>query len=132
MCTEQLSLMRSMKRWKNTSDTTRYHLADATFKERHSNDKRDFKNQKYCNCTELAKYVWELKGKTIAPIIKWKILSKVYGNRKQNMCILCLTEKLWIINFIHDHSYLNKKFELRNKCRDINKFLLQNVKRWIW
>ena len=35
--------------------------ADTTFKERHSNHKRDFKHLKYGNCTELAKYVWELK-----------------------------------------------------------------------
>ena len=104
-------------------------LADNTFKERHSNHKRDFKHQKYCNSTELAKYVWELKEEIIALIIKWEILNKVYGNPKQNMCILCLTEKLWIINFIYDNNYLNKKSELINKCRHINKFLLKNVKR---
>ena len=69
-------------------------LADTTFKERHSNHKRYFKYQKYRNCAELTKYVWELKEKNIAPIIKWEILSKVYGNPKQNMCILCSTEKL--------------------------------------
>ena len=103
-------------------------LADTTFKERHSNHKRDFKHQKYHNCIELAKYVWELKEKNIAPIIKWEILSNVYDNPEQNMCILCLTEKLWIINFIHDNNYLNKKSELINKCRHFNKFLLRNVK----
>ena len=103
-------------------------LANITFKERQSNHKKDFKHQKYRNCTELAKYVWELKEKNIVPIIKCKILSKVYGNPKQNMCILCLTEKLWIINFIHDNNYLNKKSELINKCRHFNKFLLRNVK----
>ena len=47
-------------------------LADATFKERHSNRKRAFKHQKYHNCTELAKYVWELK----AGNIEWEILIK--------------------------------------------------------
>ena len=50
-------------------------LADTTFKEKHNNHKRDCKHQKYCNCTELAKYVWEL--------IKWEILSKVYGSPKK-------------------------------------------------
>ena len=104
-------------------------LADTTFKERHSNHKRYFKYQKYRNCAELTKYVWELKEKNIAPIIKWEIPSKLYGSPKQNMCILCSTEKLWIINFIHDNSYLNKKSELINKCRHINKFLLKNFKR---
>ena len=58
-------------------------LADTTFKGRPSNHKRDFKHQKYRNCTELAKYAWELKEKNIAPIIEWEILSKVYGNPKQ-------------------------------------------------
>ena len=91
-------------------------LADATFKERHSNRKRAFKHQKYRNCTELAKYVWELKAGNIEweILIKWEILSNVYGNPKQNMCILCLTERLWIINFTHDNNYLNKKSELIN------------------
>ena len=55
-------------------------VAKSTFKERHSNGKRDFKHQKYRNCTELAKYVWELKEKNIAPIMKWEIVNKVYGN----------------------------------------------------
>ena len=45
------------------------------------------------------------------------ILSKVYGNPKQNMCILCLTEMLWIINFINDNNYLNKKSELIKKMQ---------------
>ena len=30
------------------------------------------------------------------------------------MCILCLTEKLWVINFIHDDNYLNEKSESIN------------------
>ena len=103
-------------------------LADTTFKGRHSNHKRYFKRQKYRNCTELAKYVWELKEKNIAPMIKWEIFSKIYDNPKQNMCFLRLTEKLRIINFIHDNNYLKKKPELINKCRHFNKFLLSNIK----
>ena len=101
-------------------------LADTTFKERQQ------PQEKYCYCTELAKYVWELKEKNIALIIKWEILSRVYGNPKQNMCILCLAEKLWIINFIHNNNYLKIFFELINKCRHLNKFLLRNLKWWIW
>ena len=41
------------------------------------------------------------------------------------MCILCLTEKLWIINVIHNNNYLNKQSELINKCRHINKFFIK-------
>ena len=67
--------------------------------------------------------MWELKEKNIVPIIKWEILNKVYESPKQNMRIVCLTEKLRIINVIHDNNYLNKRSELINKCRHINKFL---------
>ena len=45
-------------------------LADTTFEERHINHKRDFKHQKYCNYTELGKYVWKLREKNINPIIR--------------------------------------------------------------
>ena len=69
--------------------------------------------------------MWELKQQNIAPITKWEILSKVNGNPTQSMCILCLTEKFWIINFLGDNNYLNKKSELINKCRHINKLLLK-------
>ena len=102
-------------------------LADTTLKERHGNHKRYFKHQECHNCTELAKYVRELKRKSIAPIIKWGILSKVYGNPKQNLCILCLTEKHWIINLYT--MIITSMSELVNKCRHINKFLSKNVKR---
>ena len=51
-------------------------LVDTTFKERHSNHNRDFKHQKYRNCTELTEYVWELKEENIAPVIKWEILNQ--------------------------------------------------------
>ena len=36
------------------------------------------------------------------------------------------------LDFMHDKNYLSKKSELINKWRHINKFLLKNVKRWIW
>ena len=71
--------------------------------------------------TELAKYVWPLKDHNILLIIKWEILSKVYGDTKQNMCKLRLTETLWIFNYINDDNLLNKKSEFMNKCRHIHK-----------
>ena len=55
------------------------------------------------------------------------ILSKVYGNPKKNLCILCLTEKHWIINLYT--MIITSMSELVNKCRHINKFLSKNVKR---
>ena len=41
------------------------------------------------------------------------------------MRILCLTEKLWIINFIHDNNYLNKQSELINEYRHISIFSIK-------
>ena len=45
------------------------------------------------------------------------------------MCILCLTEKLWITNFIHDNNYINEKSELSINADILTKLLLKNVKR---
>ena len=44
-------------------------------------------------------------------------------------CVNYLTEKLWIINQINDNNILNKKSELINKCRHLNKFLLKHVQK---
>ena len=73
--------------------------------------------------------MWELKEKNIAPIVKKEKINKVYGNHKKNMCILCLTEKLWITNFIHDNNYINEKSELSINADILTKFSLKNVKR---
>ena len=42
-----------------------------------------------------------------------------------SFCKLCLTEKLWNINFIIDENMLNKESELKSKCRHSNKDLLK-------
>ena len=69
-------------------------LADASFKEGHSDYKRDFKHQKCRNYTELTKYIWEFNENSMVPIIKWEILNKASGKSKQDMCIIYLTNKL--------------------------------------
>ena len=94
-------------------------LADTPFKEHYRNHTKDLNHKKYVNNTELAKYVWSLTDRNIITIIKWEILSKIYGITKQNMCKLCLTEKLWLINSINDENLLNKKSEFFNKSRHI-------------
>ena len=100
--------MTSMQRWKNT-----LYLQIPPLK-KDSNQKRDRKHQKYRNFTKLAKYVWELKHKNIVPAQqangKYSIKFIAIFNKT------CLTEKLRVINFIHDNSYLNKKSEWINKC----------------
>ena len=113
----------------NDEEKFYFGLADTTFKERYNNHNRDFKHEKYENSTELAKYIWQLKRDKISFSVKWTIITKVYGSPNPLMCKLCLTEKLWIINFINDENMLNKKSELISKCRHLNKHLLRNVKK---
>ena len=113
----------------NDEEKFYFGLADTTFKERHNNHNRDFKHEKYENRTESAKYIWQLKLDKISFSVKWRILTKVYGSPNPFMCKLCLTGKLWIINFINDGNMLNKKSELISECRHLNKHLLRNVKK---
>ena len=45
----------------NSDKTFYFRLVDTPFKERYKNHTRDFKHDTYENCTELAKYIWQLK-----------------------------------------------------------------------
>ena len=112
----------------NDEEKFYFGLADITFKERYRNHIRDFKHEKYEISTELAKYIWQLKHDNISFSVKWTIITKVYGRPNPFLCKLCLTEKLWIINFINDGKMLNKRSELLSRCRHLDRHLLRNVK----
>ena len=45
----------------NSDKTFYFRLVDTPFKERYKNHTRDFKHETYENCTELAKYIWQLQ-----------------------------------------------------------------------
>ena len=77
-------------------------LAETTFKEHYNNHKQDVKDIKCQYNTELTKYIWKLKNSNIKYYIQWKVVDKVYGNANSTMYKLCLSEKLWIINYIND------------------------------
>ena len=79
-------------------------------------------------CTELSKYIWNLKNQGITPIVKWRTVKKVNSKVSPNYCKLCLTEKFFIES-LDDCNLLNKRSELVSKCRHQNKLLLCNVKR---
>ena len=51
----------------NSVRETKYYLgtAEDTFKTRHNNHKKSFKHRKYGKETELSKYIWKLKDKTL-------------------------------------------------------------------
>ena len=61
--------------------------------------------------------------------IKWKILKQAPSYKQgQKFCDLCLTEKLAIARTSTDPAYLNKRFELAQKCRHKIKYKLATLK----
>ena len=104
-------------------------LAETPFKVRFGNHTKDFNHKKYCKSTELSKYKWQLKENDITPQFTWEMLAQVYANTKINFCVLCLTEKLKIIDVFDDPRLLNKKSELVSSCRHQYKLLLKSLKR---
>ena len=103
-------------------------LTEGTWKQRHYNHKLSFNHKKYAHNTALSKYVWNTKDKhNQTPEICWSIkkTAPAYSN-KSKRCLLCLQEKMAIINFPEEDKLLNKKSELISKCRHQNKFLLRN------
>ena len=61
------------------------------------------------------------------PRIKWSIIktAPAYNNISRR-CLLCLQEKVSIIEHVDQENLLNKRSELVNKCLHTNKFLLKN------
>ena len=100
------------------------------FKQRFYNHKKSFKNKWYSNETTLSKYFWDIKEKyNEIPSLKWSIHKRVpsYFNLSKR-CLLCLHEKLEILNYPNQDQLLNNHSELIPKCCHANKFLLRNYK----
>ena len=89
---------------------------------------RESEHEIYCNTTELSKYVWELKRNNKDAIITWNIARKVYGNRKSNLCRLCLIKKFLMIKFPNQDTLLNKRSQFISKFRHENKLFIVNMK----
>ena len=111
-------------------DKTYFGTAEGDFKQRYYNHTKSFKYKKNSNDTTLAKYVWDIKEKyKETPVLKWSIVKTVPGySNISKKCLLCLQEKLEILDFPEQGHLLNKRSELISKCRHINKFLLCNYK----
>ena len=114
----------------NSSDDQRrvyFGASDTTFKERHCNHIRHFNHERYSKCTELSKYIWQLKRNKEIPSIGWKTVRKVFCDGKSNYCLLNLKEKCFIINYPHEDNLLKKRSELISKCRLENESMLANI-----
>ena len=99
-----------------------YGTCEKNFKEHYNNHAASFTNESKEKCTELSKYILELKNSSINYDLKWSIASKAHsytgGTRK---CGLCLTEKLAIMK-ADPESLLNTCGNFVSKCRHMNKF----------
>ena len=119
----------------NSDDEKRVYFgaSDTTFKDRYRNHTRDFNHERYSKCTELPKYIWQLKrNKKKIPSTEWQIVRKVFSEAKSNYCLLCSKVKYFIINYLHEEILLKKRSELISKCRhEIKNMLLETVVREI-
>ena len=82
----------------------------------------------------IPKYIWELKETSnSSSALLWSIAKEVppYSNIFKR-CLLCLHEKLEIINYLRPEELLNKRSELISRHRHANKFLLCNYKTKHW
>ena len=100
-------------------------LTEHTFKRRYNAHTSSFRHESQRLSTELSKKVWELKEQNIPFNLKWTILKHGQPYRGgMRTCDLCLTEKLCILDSQHKN-LLNKRREILNKCRHMNKFSLR-------
>ena len=105
-------------------------ITEGPWKYRHSVHKCSFRNKEYKARTALADYVWKMKeNHGEMPVVKWTVIKNMPAyNNISRRCLLCLQEKLCIIEHEKQDHLLNKKSELVTKCRHANKFLLKNYK----
>ena len=113
----------------NVQCPVHYHyiyIYSGTFKQRFTQQKLSFKNNKYSNSTELSKYIWQLKDNKTDYQIQWNIITAAqpYSNISKR-CDLCTSEKLYIMNG-NDNNPLNKRSGLLSECRHENEYYLMN------
>ena len=87
---------------------------EGEFKKRFYNHRKLFNNEGSANDTTLSNYIWKLKETSnSSPTLVWSIAKKVppYSNISKK-CLLCLHEKLEIINYSRPEELLNKRPDL--------------------
>ena len=103
--------------------------AEGDFKKWFYNHRKSFNNETSANDTTLTKYIWELKETSnSSPALAWSIAKKVppYSNISKR-CLLCLHEKLGIIDYSRREELLDKRSELISRCRHANKFSFRHT-----
>ena len=104
------------------------HNWEHSFKSRYNGHTSTFRHRKLANSTTLSKYIWDLKDSGINYRIKWSVLKRARAySAGTKTCNLCLCEKLCILS-ADKRNLLNKRSELLNKCRHLNKYQACNFK----
>ena len=126
-CLTKSLIYRAIVKPKNEPNAKNYYgLTSSTFKTRFAQHTSSFRNQNQSRITSLSKYIWKLKEESKEYDVSCEItaLAPPYSTEAKH-CQLCLTEKTLIL-FSNNHSTLNQRSEILNKCRHQNKFLLKN------
>ena len=96
---------------------TYFGLTARKFKNRYSEHKNSFKDEKKRSSTRLAEYIWALHDENIKWEIKWSIHAKGTPYKPgDKFCGLCLEEKV-IIALSDPKKTLNSRSEIVSKCR---------------
>ena len=104
----------------NYNDQVYFGVVEKSFRD-HT---KSFTHEDYANDTELSKEYWKIKRNSFIPKVTWSTVREClpYSLSKKK-CYLCLNEKLGINSYKGDN-LLNKRLELINKCRHLNKYTL--------
>jgi hypothetical protein len=101
-------------------------LTEGEFKTRYNGHTSSFRLPSKRGSTTLSEHIWRLQDAKVEFDIHWKFLKQVSSySPKSGKCVLCLTEKQFII-YKHDLASLNNRSELSSSCRHKAKFLLTN------
>ena len=99
-------------------------IGEGNLKQRLYNHRHSCKDKRQKNNTALSSYLWGLKeNHNQIPKLTWSVVRNI-----SKRCLLCLHEKLLIINSHNPAELFNKRSKLMAKCRHENKFLLSNYK----
>ena len=112
-----------------TSRETYIGLCDTTFKLRYRNHVCSFKNERYKHATELSKYIWSLKDKSIYIYIYIYMLNCLPGASHNKVNIQPRCQRGWVAEWLrHPTSNLETWVQFPaethfHSCNQLSRFL---------
>ena len=81
----------------NSDDEKRVYFgaSDTTVKEQYRNNTRDFSHKRNSKCTELLKYILQLKRNKKIPSTEWQIYRKVFCHAKKQLLFIVFKGKVF-------------------------------------